>query len=91
MKTERQIRLENEINNVSAADLSRPMYDLNEDVISGLVSEAGYSSAKSYLNDGRCWSNTLESVIESLVDSIYTCDGELFDSQAELNAAVKAN
>ncbi len=76
MKTERQIRRETELNNVNAADLNLPMYDLNAEVISSLVSEAGYSSAKSYINDGHGWSKTLAATIEDLVNSIYTLDGQ---------------
>jgi hypothetical protein len=90
MKTERQIRLETELNNVNASDLSRPMYDLNEDVISDLVSEVGYSSVKSYINDGYGWSKTLAETITDLVTSIYTLDAVTYDTTAEVDAAAKA-
>lgn len=90
MKTERQIRLESELNKVNAADLNRPMYDLNEDVISNLVSEAGYSSAKSYINDGNGWSKTLAATIEDLVNSIFALDGQTYETTAEVEAAAKS-
>lgn len=87
MKTERQIRLETELNKVNAADLNRPMHDLNEDVIYSLVSEAGYSSAKSYINDGNGWSKTLAETITDLATSIYTLDNVTYDTTAEVDAA----
>lgn len=90
MKTERQIRLESELNNVNAADLDRPMYDLNEEVIYNLVSEAGYSSPKSYINDGNGWSKTLAATIEDLVNSIFTLDGQTYETTAEVEAAAKS-
>lgn len=90
MKTERQIRLESELNKVNAADLNRPMYDLNEDVISNLVSEAGYSSAKSYISDGNGWSKTLAATIEDLVNSIFTLDGQTYETTDEVEAAAKS-
>jgi hypothetical protein len=89
MKTERQTRLENELSFFSASDLSRPMYDLGEEVISHLVSEAGYGSAKSYLNDGHGWSETLASTIEDLVNSIFTLDGVTYDSRSEMLGSLK--
>ena len=87
MKTERQIRLETELNKVNAANLNRPMHDLNEDVIYNLVSEAGYSSAKSFLNDVNGWSKTLAETITDLVTSIYTLDGVTYDTADEVDAA----
>jgi hypothetical protein len=90
MKTERQIRLETELNKVNAADLNKPMYDLNESVIENLASEAGYMSAKGYLNDGNAWSSTLADTITGLVNSIYTLDGETYETTAEVDAAAKS-
>jgi hypothetical protein len=89
MKTERQLRLDAELANVNAADLNRPMYDLKEEVIYDLVAEAGYSSPKSYLNDGHGWSKTLAATIEDLVNSIFTLDGETYETAAEVEAAAK--
>lgn len=90
MKTERQIRIETELNNVNAADLNKPMYDLDVDVIYSLVSEAGYSSAKSYINAEPGWSKTLAATIEDLVNSIFTLDGVTYETTAEVEAAAKS-
>lgn len=89
MKTERQTRLETELNNVNAADLNSPMHDLNEEFIQSLVSEAGYGSATSYINDGNGWSRTLAETIIDLVTSIYTLDAVTYDTTAEVDDAAK--
>jgi hypothetical protein len=90
MKTERQIRIETELNKVNAADLNRPMHDLNESVLENLVNEAGYSSAKSYINDGNGWSKTLAETIINLVDSIYTLDAVTYETTSEVDTAAKS-
>ena len=88
MKTERQNRIESELANFKPTSLEKPMYDLAEACIEELVSEAGYSSAKSYINDGNGWSNTLRSTVEGLVNSIYTRDGERYETKAEVEEAI---
>lgn len=88
MKTERQTRLEKELAAVNAADLQRPMYDLGSEVIADLVAEAGYSSARGYINDGNAWSKTLAATIEDLVNSIYTVDGQLCENSVEVQEAI---
>lgn len=90
MKTERQIRLETELNKVNAADLNRPMYDLREGILDDLVSEAGYTCPRNYINDANGWSNTLAATIEDLVTSIFTLDGQTYETTAEVEAAAKS-
>lgn len=90
MKTERQLRLESEIAKLNQADLDRPMYDLNESVLESLVSEAGYSSAKGLINDWNCWNATCRQMVTSLVNGLFTLDGETYETTAEVEAAAKS-
>ena len=88
MKTERQIRIESELANFKATSLEKPMFDLSESCIEELVSESGYSSAKSYLNDRNSWSDTLRSTVEGLVNALYTSEGERYETKAEVEEAI---
>lgn len=88
MKTERQLRIESELANFKPTSLEKPMYDLAEACIEELVAESGYSSARSYINDGNSWSNTLRSTVEGLVNSIYTYNGERYETKAEVDEAI---
>ena len=85
MKTERQLRIDSELASFKSTSLDKPMYDLGESCIEELVSEVGYASAKSYLNDGKTWSVTLRSTVEWLVNSLYTIDGERYETMAEVD------
>ena len=86
----RTARLESEIAKFSTEQLDAPMYDLevsngyNIAEIDALVSEIGAASAKSYVNDGRGWNKTLRQTIGELVDSVYTLDGETFETLEEM-------
>lgn len=83
-------RLESELAKFSTEQLNTPMHDLevsngyNIAEIDALVSEVGEPSSKVYVNNGRGWSKTLRETITELVDSLYTLDGETFETLEEL-------
>lgn len=84
---ERKNRIDAELARARPSDLDRPMCEVNEDCISRLASEAGYSSARSYLNDLNLWGQTLRWVINDLVNMVYTIDGQTYETIAEREAA----
>ncbi len=86
----RTARFESEIAKFSTEQLNASMHDLevsngyNIAEIDALVSEVGAASSKAYINDGRGWNKTLSQTIRELVDSLYTIDGETFETLEEL-------
>ena len=91
MKTERQIRLESEIAKQNQANLDRPMFDLNPAVLDDLAREAGYTEdAHGVINKWNAWNSTLREMVASLTNSLFTLDGELYETTAEVEAAAKS-
>lgn len=92
--SEREERLQAELGSFPAADLDKAMCELNEGILTNLVSDAGYgSSPKSYINNNGgavAWQQTLRQTVTDLVNSIFTMDGQLFDTMAEVEAAAEA-
>jgi len=88
--TERESRLEAELARHSASVLDTPCHDVEgvEEMLRELADEAGYSSARSALNDVGLWGSTLREAIAWMVDSMFTVDGELYDSREELQDAI---
>jgi len=92
----RTARLELELSAFTPAQLDRQMFDLEVTngyriaEIDALVSEVGAASSKVYVNDGHGWNKTLRQTITELVDSVYTLDGETFETLAELEAVLNS-
>lgn len=92
MESERKQRLAAELAKFSSVALSTPLYDIpaveeTGGPLSPLTSEAGDASPLSWINDNSAWSLTLREAIVHLVDSIYTIDGETYDTLEEVRAA----
>lgn len=87
--TEREQRLAAELARFDEATLATPCYDLDaEELLRELADEAGWSSAKTFLNDAGMWSATLREAITYLVNDLYTLDDEIYDSKEELQDAI---
>ncbi len=88
MKTEREIRIETELAKFSPAELKRFMYDLGDDCVYDLATEAGHPSAREFLNNTHsAWTRSLNDTIEELVNDIYTFDGRTYPTMSAAKVA----